>query len=126
MFELYTVVDITETKARKGADKIKENQQQNFLTVLNTIGLRANPTIIKSPEIVKNTFKFGTAYEDVKHVWRFVFDFEYGAHSLDMLKEDFDLVPFINGLTEDTDIIDPVFRTNTSRFCNIIFKELDK
>lgn len=124
MFELFTVVDITETGARRGDPKLLEHQQQNYLTVMNTIGLRANPTIIKSPYLIDTPFDFGKTISASK-VWRMVFDIEYGIHTVDMLKTDFELVPFIKDLTEDANIIDPVFRTDDNNF-NIIFKEIDK
>jgi len=124
MFELFTVVDITETGARRGDPKLLEHQQQNYLTVMNTIGLRANPTIIKSPYLVEENIKFGKGIS-AKKVWRMVFDIEYGIHSVDMLKLDFDLVPFIKELTEDAVLGDPVFRTNIDR-SNIVFREIDK
>ncbi len=124
MFELFTVVDITETGARRGDPKLLEHQQQNYLTVMNTIGLRANPTIIKSPYLVDENIKFGKGIS-AKKIWRMVFDIEYGIHSVDMLKLDFDLVPFIKELTEDAVLGDPVFRTNIDR-SNIVFREIDK
>ena len=125
MFELFTVVDITETGARGGDPKLLEHQQQNYLTVMNTIGLRANPTIIKAPYLVDVTQPFAKEYKSASKVWRMVFDIEYGIHTVDMLKTDFELVPFIKDLTEDANIIDPVFRTDDNNF-NIIFKEIDK
>ena len=124
MFELFTVVDITETGARRGDPKLLEHQQQNYLTVMNTIGLRANPTIIKSPYLVEENIKFGKGIS-AKKVWRMVFDIEYGIHSVDMLKLDFELVPFIKELTEDAVIDDPVFRTDINS-SNIVFREIDK
>ena len=124
MFELFTVVDITETGARRGDPKLLEHQQQNYLTVMNTIGLRANPTIIKSPYLVDENIKFGKGIS-AKKVWRMVFDIEYGIHSVDMLKLDFELVPFIKELTEDAVIDDPVFRTDINS-SNIVFREIDK
>jgi hypothetical protein len=124
MFELFTVVDITETGARRGDPKLLEHQQQNYLTVMNTIGLRANPIIIKSPYLVDENIKFGKGIS-AKKIWRMVFDIEYGIHSVDMLKLDFELVPFIKELTEDAVIDDPVFRTDINS-SNIVFREIDK
>ncbi len=124
MFELFTVVDITETGARRGDPKLLEHQQQNYLTVMNTIGLRANPTIIKSPYLVDEKIKFGKGILANK-IWRMVFDIEYGIHSVDMLKLDFELVPFIKELTEDAVLGDPIFRTGVSS-SNIVFREIDK
>lgn len=126
MFELYTVVDITMTGARRGGAKFEENQQQNFLTVQNTLSMRSNPTIVRTPYIIPNEHKFGSAYADVSKVWAMRFEFEYGSYGVDVMESDIDLVPFIAGLTEQVEFEDAVFRTNSAQFCNIIFKELDK
>ena len=126
MFELYTLVDITESKARRGEDPLRFSQQQNFLTMLNTIGLRANPTIVKQPTVVDDFPTFGSAYKDAKHAWRFVFDIEYGAHSVEMLTDDFMLVPFVSGLKEDCNFDIATFETKSNKTKNIVFKEMDK
>ena len=52
-FIIHTLVDITETGSRRGEDPKQYRQQQNFLTVMQTIGLRVNPTYVKAPEVVK-------------------------------------------------------------------------
>ena len=70
--------------------------------------------------------KFGTKYKDAKHAWRFVFDIEYGAHSVDLLEKDFTLVPFIDKLKEDCEFKVPVFDTQNKATKNIVFKEIDK
>ena len=126
MFEIYTLVDITETKARRGEDPFKFSQQQNYLTMLNTIGLRSNPSIIAPPKLVETFPKFGTAYKEARHAWRFVFDIEYGAHSVDLLCKDFEMVPFINGLNEDCEIKVAMFDTTNQKTKNIVFSEIDK
>ena len=94
--------------------------------MLNTIGLRANPTIIKSPQVVDNFPSFGKQYDNAKHAWRFVFDIEYGAHSIELLKEDFNLIPFISNLNEDCIFGVNLFDTFDKDKCNIVFNELDK
>lgn len=126
IFELYTLIDITETKAKRGGDPFLLNQQQNFLTVLNTIGLRANPSILSPPKVVTEFPKFGTKYKNAKHAWRFVFEIEYGSHSVEMLKDDFNLIPIINNLNEDCKIELPVFDTKKQNTINIKFKLVDK
>jgi hypothetical protein len=126
MFEIFTLVDITETKAKRGEDPFLVSQQQNYLTLLNTIGLRSNPTVITAPTIVENTQTFGTAYKEAKHAWRFVFDIEYGAHSVDLLEKDFTLVPFIDKLKEACNFNIPVFDTQNEETKNIVFNKIDK
>jgi hypothetical protein len=126
MFEIYTLVDITESKARRGEDLLRVNQQQNYLTMLNTIGLRSNPTIITAPSIVDKFPKFGSQYKKARHAWRFVFDIEYGAHSIEMLCKDFDMVPFINNLNEDCEFDITLFNTKNNKTKNIVFSKIDK
>jgi hypothetical protein len=46
--------------------------------------------------------------------------------SVDMMKEDFDLVPFIADLTEDAKFSSCVFRTQDPAHTNIVFEQLDK
>ena len=43
-FRIKTLIDITETRARKGDDPQLTKQQANFMTLYNTIGLRTNAT----------------------------------------------------------------------------------
>ena len=47
-----TLVDITETGARRGEDPLAYRQQQNFLTVLQTIGLRTNIEYSSGPKVI--------------------------------------------------------------------------
>ena len=126
MFELFTLADITQTKARKGQDPFLVNQEQNYHTILNTIGLRANPTVIKCPEKVSDFPNFGLAHDNVSHAWKFVFDIEYGATDINLLKTDFDLIPFIHNLSEDCTFELPVFRTTDEKYTNIVFRKIDK
>lgn len=126
-FEIYTLVDITETRARRGDDPLKYKQQQNYLTVLQTIGMRANPTVYKSPSIVDEYPKFGTAYEKTNRVWKLNFDIEYeDGHNIELLKNDFNLVPFISELNETAKFKDNAFITDDKKHCNIVFVQTDK
>jgi len=44
-FKIQTLVDVSQTFARKGVDDQKSiKQQANFNTLYNVIGLRSNPT----------------------------------------------------------------------------------
>jgi hypothetical protein len=54
-------------------------------------------------------------------VWSFEFEIPYeGAVTLDMLEQDFDLIPFIPGLTETAKFEQAIFRT-TPQERNIVF-----
>ena len=119
-FTIYTTVDITETKARKGDDSIKYNQQQNFLTICNTIALRVNP-IIEETSFISTHKTF-----DKEKVWQLDFYTEYeGAIDIDTMIKDFMYVPFVDGLDETKKFTDCVFITS-GKNKNIIFEQLDK
>ena len=124
-FTLYTIVDITETGARRGDQPKLLRQQQNFLTVLQTIGLRVNPTYIGPPEIIKKprNIKFGKNYKKISKVWRWSFDIEYDdAINTEMLENDFNMIPFITKLDETVDFEIAAFDTKNSENMNIIFE----
>ena len=129
-FVIHTLVDITETNARRGqAEKVSLDQQANYNTLIQTIGLRINPQPIKLTNTVKDTSKltFGKLIKGKQRVWTFEFDNpNEGAVSVDTLIEDFDLVPVITNLTETFDIHNSIFSTKHPSDCNIIFEQIDK
>ena len=129
-FIIYTLVDITETGARKGDESKLIRQQQNFLTVLQTIGLRVNPAYEKSPEIIKEIptkLGLGKNYKKKESIWKFSFDIEYeNALDLDMLVNDFNYIPVINDLDETIILENAVFITQNDTLNNIVFCIDDK
>lgn len=130
IFELRTLIDITETGARRGDDPQEQQQQQNFYTALQTISLRANPTVDRSPksDTVKSVkgMGFGSKYTGKHQVWTWRFSFEQAdSHSIDFLINDFDLVPVILGLNETAKISNAVFISQDSEYCNIVFSVVD-
>jgi hypothetical protein len=129
-FIIHTLVDITETHARRGEDPKQYRQQQNFLTVMQTIGLRVNPTYVKAPEVVKEVpskLGLGTSYKTKQSVWKYVFDMEYeGALDIETLVNDFDLIPIITGLDETADFKNAHFLTKDTALTNITFQIDDK
>jgi hypothetical protein len=129
-FTIHTVVDITETNARRGqADKLSLDQQANYNTLIQTIGLRANVDPISLTESIKDVSKlaFGDAIKGKQRVWTFEFDNPYeGALTVDMLNDDFDLVPVITNLNETANIHNSIFCTKNPNDSNIIFETNDK
>ena len=124
-FIIKTLVDITETNARRG-DGDAYKQQQNFMSVLQTIGIRANPSNIRVTCEEESTADFGSKFKGKQSVWTMRFEIEYGGTSVDMLIEDFDLVPFIDNLQETTQFDKAIFFTKDTKNKNIIFYEDDK
>lgn len=108
-YKLYTLVDITHTGQHRIAPG-KEHlrwKEQNFQTVLQTLGIRANVTYTNSPistEVKGSIVGFNT--DDIIRVWRFDFNTDrddlYGKdeNPVGFLIDDFTLVPYINGLDE--------------------------
>lgn len=126
-FQLITLIDITQTGARKGDDTFSQRQQQNYLTTIQTISLRANPTINTTPISEERTVKeFGSKYKGKQQIWKLNFSFEQqGSHSLDHLINDFDLVPIIKNLNETVDLLNAAFITNSVEYCNTVFLKLN-
>lgn len=124
--KLYTVVDISSTGARRGEDPMKYKQMQNYLTVMNTLGLRSNPiadktSVVQTPEDIE----FGERIK-AKHCWQLNIEYENDIEDIEnLLTQDFNLVPFIKGLEEDTKFSNNVFLTS-GKDCNIVFTIDDK
>jgi hypothetical protein len=127
LFKITTVVDISQTNARRGEDKKKENQQANFNTMFQTIGLRVNVEPLKCTQSIidvdKRKHKFGSAIKGKQRVWEFEFENTYeGALATDMMIEDFDLIPVITNLDETAANTNSIFSTKHDK--NIMFEEL--
>lgn len=108
-YKLYTLVDITHTGQHRSepGKEILRWKEQNFQTVLQTLGIRANVTYTNSPistEVKGSIVGFNT--DDIIRVWRFDFNTDrddlYGKdeNPVGFLIDDFTLVPYINGLDE--------------------------
>lgn len=124
-FTIYTLIDITQTGARRGEDHHKYGQQQNFLTLVQTLSLRANPNNITIPVCEKTNLdqhRFGSSYQGVHRVWRATCEFEYeGQHSAALMVFDFDFVPVVTSLDETVKTSASAFLTRDRRYTNILF-----
>jgi hypothetical protein len=128
-YKLYTLVDITNTgqyRSESGKEHARW-KEQNFQTVLQTIGIRANINFSSKPEVVEVKGRLvGFNTDEVIRVWRFDFNterenlFETEGDPVGYLKADFDLVPYIKGLDELMEQQYAVFST-TSTAPNIVF-----
>jgi len=126
-FELNTLVDITETNARFNKSDPTWQQQQNFMTVVQTIGLRSNVVIdsITQEEKTVKGLGFGSRFKGTHNCWTVRFTIEYGETTVDFLEKDFNNVPIINNLDETIKLDKAVFKTKDSKDTNIIFKCVD-
>lgn len=126
--KIITVIDITETKARKEDDKLAKNQQANYLTMLQTVGMRVQPAPLEVQTLVGDVteFGFGNAIQDKQRYWTFEFTYDQvGAITEETLLTDFDLVPIITGLNDTANITNSAFRTRHKIEKNILFKLSD-
>jgi hypothetical protein len=127
-YELYTTVDITSTgQYRPGADNAYKSEQ-NFQTVLQTIGLRANISYDKLPQASNVNGKLlGFNTSEIIKVWIFEFEterdflFQVDEDPVGYLIKDFEGVPYIAGLDESMTQNYDVFVTEGAAR-NIIFQ----
>jgi len=128
-YKLYTLVDITHTGQYRNEPGKEDDRwrEQNFNTVLQTLGIRANIQYFQKPivtEVVGNLVGFDT--NEVIRLWRFDFRteqenlYEINGDPVGYLKQDFNLVPYINGLDELMEQKYAVFTTHVPGN-NIVF-----
>ena len=118
-YKLYTLVDITHTgqyRHEQGKERLWQ-QEQNFNTVIHTLGLRSNIFYSGSSRLleVKGSL-VGFNTDDVLRVWRFDWTTEADYYTMDhdelgFLKKDFHLVPYIGNLGESMTQTHRVFNT---------------
>lgn len=122
----YTLIDITSTRVISD-DTRSRNQQRNWETLKQVLGLRTQVDIAPSPAILQldlSELKFGNKFKGKQLVWRFEFSAEQiSALGVDfnVLKSDFELVPVILNLAETVTISSPLFKTSGNE-CNIYFE----
>lgn len=127
--QILTLIDVTNTNARRGDDNQKEYaQQSNLNTLIQTASLRANltPTKIELKHGGISTLGFGVNFKGKQKYWIITFEDERDTPiTTDMFKEDFDLVPVTLGLDETAEIDQAVMLTKDSRKKNITFRHID-
>lgn len=126
-FRLQTLVDITKTNARFNKIDPKWHQQQNYLTVIQTLGLRVNPIIEATDFLIDDVkkYNFGSNYKGKNRIWSINFRIEYeNGLTVDNLKNDFHYIPIIIGLDETVKFEKNLFVTDDSVDKNIVFCEV--
>lgn len=116
-----TLVDITATGVIRYTteNEVQRNQQRNWETVLQCIGIKAQPQHIDGPYAVDlevdNTSYFPDIYFGLQRCWIFSFAVEYedvflkDGDPVGALDETFSKVPIICGLEETARFILPIF-----------------
>ena len=129
-YKLYTLVDITNTKQYQNSAETRQarSQQQNFDTVIQTIGMRANIQYTKSPTVeLGNPKLYGLEGNSRSNIWIFEwytereFLFLDNGDDVGYLKQLFNLVPYIANLTETVPTEPAIFVPGK----NISFQMLD-
>jgi hypothetical protein len=126
IFKAHTLVDITQTEARRHEAPRLVNQQANFNTFYNTIGLRTNAVDFKITveNVLIADLGFGSNYKGKQNVWTTEFYVEAeGSTSVELLDADFDLVPIITNLDETAKLDKGLFITLSNHGRRNIFFE---
>lgn len=117
----YSLVDITATGIVRDSsnNNLERNQQRNWETLLQCIGLRTQPQNIHPPVQYENidlsTMNFGDLYTGEQHVWSWQWTVEldnvYDLPGLPLggLMQDLEQVPIITGLNETAKFMLPIF-----------------
>jgi hypothetical protein len=116
-----TLVDITATGVTRFRPDVEHqrNQQRNWETTLQVLGLRTQPLHIQGPVCVEQNISdwdcFGEMYEGVHKVWAWTWAVDrediFLANGQDraLLEQDFEQVPIVNGLDETARFMLPIF-----------------
>ena len=106
------------------------NKQRNWETLVQVIGLRAQPIDMQIPKLVQqdlSNFNFGTNFKGVANIWYFSFSVEHNdvfadAHSqTGLLEQDINFVPVILNLDETVYFEPSCFVVNNSEKANVYF-----
>lgn len=128
----FTLVDITRTGVthNRADNEHQRNQQRNWETVLQCMGLRTQPLDIQGPKSIEmfiDEDTFGEMYQGKQKVWCWTFYADRNGtwatnnDDLALLHQDFNEVPIIQGLDETARFILPIFYTSGG-IKNVFFK----
>jgi hypothetical protein len=108
-YKLYTLVDITHTgqhRPESGKEALRW-KEQNFNTLIQTLGIRSNITYYEPPSVIEVKGRLvGFDTDQLIRVWRFDWSTERDdmynkdGDPVGLLNDDFVLVPYISGLDE--------------------------
>lgn len=134
LFAGFSLVDITPTGVIRGneTNELERNQQRNWETVIQCMGLRTQPQNIQLPvssmESMRD-FDFGDIYTGEQRVWTWYWTvdnsgvYDFTNKPLGGLQQDFEQVPIVNFLTETARFMLPIFYPYGS-IKNIYFKQI--
>jgi hypothetical protein len=119
LYCLYTLADITATGQYHGGEPLLRNQQQNFDTILQTLGLKGNVYFEQKPIVIKADI-FGRAGDKCWYFeWKMEIEelFQVDDDPIALLKDLFEYIPYIKGLTDTVQFEPSVFKQGQ----NILF-----
>jgi len=132
-YQGFSLVDITATGVIRSADNDAKdrNQQRNWETVIQCMGLRTQPQNIQLPISIHmnlDRYEFGDFYEGIQRVWMWQWTVESsGVYDTDKplggLMQDFEQVPVVTGLEETARFMLPIFYPYGT-IKNVYFKEI--
>jgi len=125
-YQIHTLIDITPTGKNRGRGQEGKSvdQQTNWLTFQNCAMLRTNMEFgeVTVKEDIVDKYLFGKDFEGKQRIWSVTLTpSQDTAVSVDMLKDDCDLVPMISGLDESIKNHNDVFMTKDENKTNILF-----
>ena len=132
-YQGFTLIDITPTgiTSYSAEHEFERNQQRNWETIQQIIGLRTEPNIIATSHFEDDVSKynFGINYSGQQKIWSFKFSvsdlsiYQSGPDKFGLVKYDFALTPVLLGLTETVKPEYPLFYPK-GPWNNIYFKSL--
>ena len=126
--QIITLIDVTQTNARRDGDEKEYSQQSNFNTLCQTASLRANlvPIKVESKFGGIATIGFGNDYKGKHRYWVVTFDDERDTPiTQEMFADDFDMIPMVLDLDETLKIDEGALYTKDEDKLNIVFKNID-
>jgi hypothetical protein len=119
-YRIITLVDITRSRPdRADPDRLKQGQQSNFNTLLQTVTLRANIEWSRDPKIENGSLPNNIGGKAVHWTWEFEIEqdeiFKIGEDPIGLLIDDLQGVPIVNQLLNSYDIDPAVFQTHSDK-----------
>tara|TARA_B110000858_G_C17433355_1_gene306456 strand:- start:78 stop:503 length:426 start_codon:yes stop_codon:yes gene_type:complete len=133
-YTAFTLVDVThsnEIRSKKN-NTFQYHQQQNYNTLVQTIGLRSQPINMVTTRLLTQDvaeYGFGKRYKGLHTVWRIDFSiehtdvFKFKGNDMYHLMNDCDGVAIITKLEETTEIKTKCFETINKNYVNILFNK---